>query len=430
MSTATQRIQILDTLRGIALLGILLINIPFFGLPSQFTDNILLNNETGLNFDLWWSLNIWFEGTMRALFSILFGASTVLLIRNLEEKKKIQAPAAIYFRRLFWLWIFGLVNAYILLWPGDILYTYAIAGIFLYPLRKLKSVWLLLMGLIVLLISTMIITLDFYDKKYLRERGEQAIAIEKQNGNLNEQQKTAKRKWVAYKNENNRDALIGQANYTIESISGGYTEALLYMIPVNFKIQTDYFVSNMFWDALCFFLIGMAFFKWGILTGKLSKVFYAVMIIGGYGIGLWIGNKYLNSLLNARFDRTLLADTMGWDLYQLKRLFMCMGHIGLIILLYKFGLFKRAFNALAKVGQMAFTNYIMQSILCGFIFYGFGLGLFGQLQRYELYFIMAGIWIIQIIFSNYWLKHHRYGPLEWLWRWLIYWGKVPVAVSG
>ena len=154
------------------------------------------------------------------------------------------------------------------------------------------------------------------------------------------------------------------------------------------------------------------------------------MLIGGYSIGLWIGNNYLNSLLDAKFDRTLLADRMGWDLYQLKRLFMCMGHIGLIILLYKYGLFKRAFNALAKVGQMAFTNYLMQSILCGFIFHGYGFGLFGQLQRYELYFIMASIWIIQIIFSNYWLKHHRYGPLEWLWRWLIYWGRMPRSELG
>jgi len=428
--TSATRIQLLDSLRGIALLGILLINIPFFGLPYQFTDNILLNNETGLNFDLWWSLNIWFEGTMRALFSILFGASNLLLIHNLEEKKKIQSPAAIYYRRLLWLWIFGLANAYILLWPGDILYTYAIAGIFLFPLRKLKPIWLLLMGLIVMLISTMIITLDFYDKKYLRERGEQAIVIEKQNGNLNEEQKTAKYEWITYTNENNRDALIGQANQTIESMSGGYADALRYVIPVNFEIQTDFFVSLMFWDALCFFLIGMAFFKWGLLTGELSKLFYWVMLIGGYSIGLWIGNNYLNSLLDAKFDRTLLADRMGWDLYQLKRLFMCMGHIGLIILLYKYGLFKRAFNALAKVGQMAFTNYLMQSILCGFIFHGYGFGLFGQLQRYELYFIMASIWIIQIIFSNYWLKHHRYGPLEWLWRWLIYWGKMPRSALG
>jgi uncharacterized protein len=185
----------------------------------------------------------------------------------------------------------------------------------------------------------------------------------------------------------------------------------------------------MFWDALCFFLIGMAFFKWRLLTGELSKVFYWFMLVVGYGIGLWIGNKYLNNLLSAQFDRSLLADRMGWDLYQLKRLFMCIGHVGLIILLFKYGIFKRTFKLFSKVGQMAFTNYLMQSILCGFIFNGYGLGLFGQLERYQLYFVMIGVWIFQIIFSNYWLKRNSTGPLERLWRQLIYWGKMPVGVG-
>src|SRR4030095_4280096 len=227
ITAASSRIQILDSLRGIAVLGILLINIPFFGLPYQFTDNILLNKEEGLNFSLWWNLNIWFEGTMRALFSILFGASTVLLIAKLEERKKIQAPASIYYRRLLWLWIFGLINAYVLLWTGDILYTYAIAGVFLYPLRKVKPVWLLLMGVFVLLIASVLISLDFYDKKYLREQGERAIAIEKQNGILNQDQKELRYEWITFKNENNRDALIRNAIRVTEHMSGGgYTRAL------------------------------------------------------------------------------------------------------------------------------------------------------------------------------------------------------------
>src|SRR6202008_3532035 len=134
--------------------------------------------------------------------------------------------------RLFWLLIFGLVNAYILLWPGDILYTYAIAGVFLYPVRKLQPIWLLLIGLFVLFISTLIISLDFYDKKYLRIRGEQAIAIETQKGILNSEQKEAKYQWINYRNENNRDALISQANNTAESLRGGYADAFRYVIPV------------------------------------------------------------------------------------------------------------------------------------------------------------------------------------------------------
>ena len=411
-------------MRGIAAFGILLINIAYFGLAYQY-DNIQLNNETGLNFDLWWWLELWFEGTMRALFSILFGASTVLLIRKLEERKRIQSPVSIYYRRLFWLWIFGLVNAYIFLWDGDILYTYAIAGIFLYPLRRLKPVWLLSIGLFVLFIASFIATLESYNKKYLRIRGEQAIAMEKDNKTLTEIEKQAKYDWIKYQNENSRDAKIHEANRVTEARSGGYFSSFWFGIPVVFDLQTNGFVSIQFWDALCFFLIGMALFKWGLLTGDLPKLVYWVMLIVGYGIGLLFGTEYLNSLLETGFDKSLIADRMPWDLYQLKRLFMCMGHLGLIILLYKSGLFKRVFNLFSKVGQMAFTNYLMQTIICGFIFNI--LGLFGELQRYQLYFVMIGVWIFEIFFSVYWLKRHSNGPFEWMWRWLIYRGKVPEA---
>src|SRR4030095_10724219 len=174
----------------------------------------------------------------------------------------------------------------------------------------------------------------------------------------------------------------------------------------------------------------MALFKWGVLTGKLPKLFYWILLIVGYGFGLMIGYEYLNDLIAAKFDRSLIADKMGWDLYQFKRLFMSMGHIGLILLLYKYGLFRKVFDILSKVGQMAFTNYLMQSFVCGLIFNGYGLGLFGQLERYQLYFVMIAIWIFQIIFSNYWINRYRYGPLEWLWRYLIYWGRVPDRALG
>lgn len=78
------------------------------------------------------------------------------------------------------------------------------------------------------------------------------------------------------------------------------------------------------------------------------------------------------------------------------------------------------------VGQMAFTNYLAQSFLMGLFFYGIGFGMFGRLQRYEIYYVVAATWVIQIIFSHAWLRYFKFGPLEWIWRQLTYWKRLPI----
>jgi uncharacterized protein len=112
--------------------------------------------------------------------------------------------------------------------------------------------------------------------------------------------------------------------------------------------------------------------------------------------------------------------------YQVRRLFLAFGHLSLIMLLYRSGIIPWMFRAMARVGQMAFSNYLMQSIICTLIFYGYGLRWYGELQRYQLYIVMAGIWLFQIAFSNLWLQYYRFGPFEWCWRSLTYWKRQPM----
>jgi len=112
--------------------------------------------------------------------------------------------------------------------------------------------------------------------------------------------------------------------------------------------------------------------------------------------------------------------------YQERRLLQAMGHLGLLMLLYKYRILVPVLNWLAKVGQMAFSNYLMQSIICAIIFDGFGFNLFGKLQRFEFYYVVVIIWIFQVIFSNVWLRYFRFGPFEWVWRSLTYWKKQPM----
>ena len=116
---------------------------------------------------------------------------------------------------------------------------------------------------------------------------------------------------------------------------------------------------------------------------------------------------------------------VSYTLYEIPRTFRSVGIFGLIMMLYKTGWFNWLFALVRPVGQMAFTNYLMQSLICGLIFYGIGFGYFGQLQRYELYYVVGGVWIFQIIVSHIWLRYYRFGPMEWIWRSLTYWKLQP-----
>ncbi|MBS1935157.1 MAG: DUF418 domain-containing protein, partial [Bacteroidetes bacterium] len=114
------------------------------------------------------------------------------------------------------------------------------------------------------------------------------------------------------------------------------------------------------------------------------------------------------------------------ELYEFARVIRSLGIFGFIMLCYKSGWFKWFFNIVRPVGQMAFTNYLMQSFMCGLYFYGIGFGMYGHLQRYQIYYVVGVVWLIEIIWSNIWLHYFRFGPLEWTWRSLTYWKKQPM----
>ena len=150
-----ERIFVMDLLRGVALLGILMMNIPYFAESYHLGENIFIRNETsGADFYAWYLKALSFEGTMRALFSLLFGAGALLLLSRLEKKEMDITPADFYYRRLMWLLLFGLINAFVLQWPGDILYSYALCGLLLYPFRNLAAKWLLIIGIFCMLVAT------------------------------------------------------------------------------------------------------------------------------------------------------------------------------------------------------------------------------------------------------------------------------------
>ncbi len=171
-------------------------------------------------------------------------------------------------------------------------------------------------------------------------------------------------------------------------------------------------------------LIGMGFLKLGIITGERSNRVYVLLMLAGYGIGLSINAYETRLLLENNFD--IFSARQANLTYGFGRVAMTLGHIGFWMLICKVGWLTWLTSRLAAVGRMALTNYIMHTVFAAIIFTGVGFSLFGSLQRHELFYVVAGIWLFQLIVSPIWMEHFRFGPLEWVWRSLTYNKKQPM----
>ncbi len=179
------------------------------------------------------------------------------------------------------------------------------------------------------------------------------------------------------------------------------------------------------WEVLGMMLLGMALFKSGGLTLGWSTRAYVTMLVAGYGIGLSVNTLEIAHVLRNDFEP--LAALLPWTLtYDLGRIPITFGHVALAMLLVRSGWFRGLLERLAATGRMALTNYLMQSVIALFVFTGLGLGLFGKLQRYELYYVVFAVWVAELLWSPWWLARFQYGPMEWLWRTLTRWELQPM----
>lgn len=415
-----ERIHSLDVVRGVALFGILLMNITLFGMPMAYSDPTVYGGATGASLWAWIIATVGFEGTQRALFSILFGASLVLLTARLESAGRADA-ADIYYRRALWLIVFGVVHAYLILWIGEILYFYGLTALFLYALRKLSPRFLLAMaaGGIVLGMSWNI--LDSYTATQKWGKAQAAQTILDGGAELTEEQQADVEAWEGFVEETKPDQRTLDAS--IEAHRGSYFDVLVFQAPMAAYFEHWYFYRY-FFDVFSLMLIGMALFKLGVLTLQQPSRVYWTMVLVGYPIGFAVNLYELDIVLEDNFSVLALLRA-SWT-YDVGRLAMTAGHLGALLLFCRSGWLRWLQRGLAAVGRMALSSYISHSVICAFVFYGFGLGLYGQLERYELYYVVGAIWLFQLIVSPLWLKHYRFGPLEWLWRTLTYLERQPM----
>jgi len=421
----SDRIIIIDALRGVAILGILLMNIPGFALPEPvYGDPSVLNEWGTINYKTWYFIEWFMEGSQRALFSMLFGAGIILFITNKEKKSEGLYPADYFFRRQIWLLIFGLFHAFVLLWFWDILFHYACVGMIMFAFRRLSPKALIIGALLCLVFQTARENVDAYRDRKMIYKGEMVAKMDTTVTKLNDQQKEDLGAMTGFKEKVSQEGKEKKMKKSVKAMQGSYGELYEYQSNRSFQVEVFYLYYGI-WDILIFMLLGMAFFKNGILTGKASAKIYWSLMIGGLGIGLVLSYFRLQPMIDYKFDIFNYTKNVKFEFYQLSRVFRAIGILGLIMLLFTSGWFKWLVNLFRPVGQMAFTNYLMQSIICGIIFYGIGFGMFGKLQRFEIYYVVAGVYIFQIIVSHIWLRFFRFGPLEWAWRSLTYWKRQP-----
>ncbi|HSC54903.1 MAG TPA: DUF418 domain-containing protein [Phnomibacter sp.] len=421
------RLFTIDMIRGFALLGILMMNIPGFGIDRSQFASILQGSPLNADFKMSAFILIYPEGTMRGLFSMLFGAGMVLFTLNKTEKPGGVTVAEYYYRRLLWLVLFGVFNAYVLLWEGDILYFYGLAGMLLYPFRKAAPKWLIAIGFLCFFINVYKNQLWWNETREKRHDYLEAKAAEKRKEKLNEKQQAAISAWTEM--ENNRKPDSARIKENVSKMRSGYGTIFTYFIPRNADGET-WWMYHGIWDFAGMMFVGMGLFYLGFFSNKLATSTYLMILIVGYGVGLTAG--YINFYEGQVKDIASLSAYVDawrwphWHLYDLRRLFVSTGHAALLILVYRSGLVNWLMKALANVGQMAFSNYLMQSIICTWYFYGYGFGNYNHLRFYQLYYVVLAVWVFQLIFSSIWLKYFQFGPFEWLWRSLTYWKKQPM----
>ncbi len=469
---AARRIDSLDAMRGFAVLGILIMNIHSFGLPmAAYFNPTVAGGFEGANYWIWVIEHLFADLKFMSIFSMLFGAGVVLFTSRIEAKG--GSALSLHARRMGWLLFIGLLHGY-LLWLGDILVLYALCGLVIYWVRRLPATLLALLGVASLMVTTVFViffgfffgtlqtALEEHDRtaaivapaapteadeaarsdaaSETPVEGESNAAVQTppieggaEAPGADERRELTMGMTVAEIRETLREMRDGwspppeKVEGEIAAMTGSYLDEVVYRAPVLVGMQI-FLIVLYCWRAIGMMLLGMALFKWRVLSAARSARFYAGMTVVGFAVGLpiiWLG---LQRNVHAEFD-FIAAQFTNSHFNYFGSVFVALGWIGAIMLLCRTGAIAWLTASLAAVGRMAFTNYLMHTIICTTIFNGrsgLGLAKFGELDRAQLLVIVAGIFLVQMIASPLWLSAFRFGPFEWLWRSLTYWRLQPM----
>lgn len=388
LSASSNRIASLDLMRGVVILMILVININYFSTPSLLRYNPLAFGEFS-NVDKWvWLFEYAFvKQRFMTMLAILYGAGIVLFAN--KYIKQGVSPTKPFILRSLLLIIFGLIHAY-LIWDGDILVAYAICGLIVYWLRNLKPVLLISFGFILAFGAT---APDMYAS---------VLAI------VNPPETSPY--WFA-------DTETQQQMLT--AYQGTWWQLTPERVERAIGRQSWDFLYFTLWRCSGLMMIGMGLINTGFFSGERNhKAIMWWCLLIGVPVSALTAWLYIESGFSYQFFMSYLSIS-----FYIGGLVLAMGYLCLFIVWSQSNFAKGLQGLMAKVGRMAFTLYIMQSIICGFIFYGYGLDMYGKVSRSELTLLTLAIWAVQILFVKLWFNYFKQGPLETLWRKGYSWGQ-------
>lgn len=390
---ASDRIASLDVLRGFAVLGILVMNIQAFAMPlAAYFNPTVYGDLSGINFFVWLVSYLFVDQKFLSMFSLLFGAGICLFADRVEARS--GRSAGLHYRRMFCLLLFGLVHAYFL-WSGDILVTYALCGSVLFLLRNRSPRTLVVIGLAVFSVASILYTATGMTTEFISDKdAAEIIAF-----------------WAP-------DA--AKIDAELLAYRGGWFTQQAQRSTDTLAMHTMALPIRLLWQSAGLMLLGMALYRWQILSAARSAVFYRRLALIGFGVSVPVvaAGAWWNFAVGWSWERSMF---LGSQFSYWGSLAMAFGYIGLAMLAVRRRWFSALQMRLAATGRMAFTNYIAQTLICTTIFYGHGFGLFGRVDRWQQAIVVFAVWGIQLWWSPLVLRRFRYGPLEWSWRELTYW---------
>ncbi|MCC5808767.1 MAG: DUF418 domain-containing protein [Ectothiorhodospiraceae bacterium] len=384
------RLVVLDVLRGVAVLGILLMNIQSFGLvSSQYANPKALGDPPPVDWLVWLVNHVVADEKFISMLTILFGAGLLLMART--SRDSVAGFERLFRRRMGWLLVFGLLHG-LLIWPGDILAAYAVCGLIVMRYRHLEPLTLVTISA-VLFAAVMVLWMLISAIILFALPGE---TIQSLSGKY----------WTPSSD------VIGEE---VARHTHGWVAAFGDRAVNAVGAQVWMLLTDRIWRMTAMMFLGMALLKVGFLSGSWRMRHYQIVA----GLGLLIGvpvimsGVWFNEALDWDFRHSIF---LGRIANHWGSVAICMAWLALIIMMVKADALGRVRRALEAVGSMAMTNYLGQSLICGAIFYGFGLGLFSALGHLQLLGVVLLIWAFQIVFSLIWRRLVGRGPFETAWR--------------
>ncbi|MCY7280862.1 MAG: DUF418 domain-containing protein [Sphingomonas bacterium] len=403
--TASDRIATLDIVRGVAVMGILVMNIAAFAMPfPAYANPAAYGGDGGIDLASWAFNFLVFDGKMRGLFSILFGASTLLVIERATASGRATVSdrkgAKAHYARMVVLLGFGLVHFYFI-WFGDVLALYALCGMLLYFFRNKSPRALIRWAVAFLSLSIIYFGLIGLTGALAHNPNIPPEAT----ADMLESRRTIETELGATSPNIPADLALYRSDYAsiVDSrLNGRRYEPFLSFFGLGL-------------ETLGLMFLGMAMFKSGFLTGAWDPARYRRWALRSAAIALpplaflawWQASAGFDAV---RVFLAFFALSAPFDVL------MAVGWAAAIIWWVKSGALPALKARVAAAGRMAFTNYLATSIVMTSIFYGYGLNLFGEISRFGLWLFVLGMWALILAWSKPWLDRFAYGPLEWLWR--------------